>query len=143
MREPELRACGVLLTRGTPVDSFLLMKHADRWDLPKGHVDPGETLVECALRELEEETGIPRQQVQLDSHFEFRQQYQVCYPRTGNRPLWKELVVFLGKLQGEVDIIPTEHLGFQWFDWQPPHQIQAQTIDPLLAELDRFLQSYE
>ncbi|MEL7161300.1 MAG: NUDIX domain-containing protein, partial [Bacteroidota bacterium] len=30
----------------------------NRWDLPKGHVDPGETNLECALRELEEETGV-------------------------------------------------------------------------------------
>lgn len=28
-----------------------------RWVLPKGHVDPGETAEQTALRELEEETG--------------------------------------------------------------------------------------
>lgn len=28
------------------------------WDLPKGKLDPGETLPQCALREVEEETGI-------------------------------------------------------------------------------------
>ena len=28
------------------------------WCLPKGHVEPGETLVETAVREVEEETGI-------------------------------------------------------------------------------------
>ena len=29
-----------------------------RWDLPKGHVDPGESDAECAVREVEEETGV-------------------------------------------------------------------------------------
>ena len=29
-----------------------------RWDLPKGHVDEGETDAECAVREVGEETGV-------------------------------------------------------------------------------------
>jgi 8-oxo-dGTP pyrophosphatase MutT (NUDIX family) len=29
-----------------------------KWDLPKGKLDPHETLAECALREVSEETGV-------------------------------------------------------------------------------------
>ena len=36
---------------------ILLMKRLGKWDLPKGKLDRGETIEECALREIEEETG--------------------------------------------------------------------------------------
>ncbi|MFI3289665.1 MAG: NUDIX hydrolase [Rikenellaceae bacterium] len=40
-------------------DSRLLMIHRNgRWDLPKGHWEEGETIEECAVREVEEETGV-------------------------------------------------------------------------------------
>lgn len=39
--------------------SKLLMIHRNgRWDLPKGHWEEGETIEECAVREVEEETGV-------------------------------------------------------------------------------------
>ena len=43
----------------TNVAGDLLMIHLrGRWDLPKGHVESGESSREAALREVEEETGI-------------------------------------------------------------------------------------
>ena len=38
--------------------NMLLIRRNGRWDLPKGKVEPGETLLQAALREVEEETGI-------------------------------------------------------------------------------------
>lgn len=54
---------------------------------------------------------------------------------------WKTLVVFLGRLTRSVEIEVTEHEGYRWFPWSPPHSIQTQTIDPLLAAVDAFLRS--
>ena len=134
----QVRSCGFLIVCGTPVESFLLMRHATRWDLPKGHVDPGETDIQCAYRELWEETGIGRDAVEVDPVFQFQTEYLV--QRGEQRDVVnKTLIVFLGRLCREVAITPTEHSGFEWVPWQPPHQIQTATIDPLLAELDRFL----
>jgi 8-oxo-dGTP pyrophosphatase MutT (NUDIX family) len=39
-------------------DEILFMFRRGKWDLPKGKLDPGESLEECAIREVREETGV-------------------------------------------------------------------------------------
>ena len=132
----QIKACGFLIVRGRP-DSFLLMIHRDRFDLPKGHLDDGESEMQCALRELREETGISEEDIEVDPNFRFQTQYFV-YPKKFNREkCQKTLVIFLAKLCRDVSIQVTEHPSFEWRRWKPPHAIQAETIDPLLAEAER------
>jgi 8-oxo-dGTP pyrophosphatase MutT (NUDIX family) len=38
----------------------LMMFRRGKWDLPKGKLDPGETLETCAVREVQEETGLQK-----------------------------------------------------------------------------------
>ena len=111
------------------------MRHPDRWDLPKGHVDPGESNLECALRELEEETGITSANISIDEEFKFKHSYVVKKTLDGSVVKTKKLVIFLARLHHAVDIQLTEHEGYEWFPWSPPHQIQEKTIDPLLEHL--------
>jgi 8-oxo-dGTP pyrophosphatase MutT (NUDIX family)/phosphohistidine phosphatase SixA len=55
-------AGGAVVTRPDPArgDEALIIhrKRYDDWTLPKGKADPGETLPECAVREVREETGV-------------------------------------------------------------------------------------
>jgi 8-oxo-dGTP pyrophosphatase MutT (NUDIX family) len=39
-------------------NEYLLIFRKGKWDLPKGKLDKGEKLEECAVREVEEETGL-------------------------------------------------------------------------------------
>ena len=134
----ELKACGILIYREQPRLQFLLMKHPKRWDIPKGHIDPGESELECALRELDEETGIVETDIELNPDFRFEIQYPVSSKRTGGE-LWdKTVIVFLAKLGREVKIKVTEHESYEWFDWIAGQKIQTRTIDPLLEEVEKF-----
>ena len=116
--------------RHSLIRHFLSIRHSklvcpppDRYDLPKGHVDAGETEMQCALRELVEETGIAADDIVVDPDFRFTLQYSVRYKRTNFQEQQKTLVIFLGQLQRNVEIALTEHKGYQWVDWNPPHVI--------------------
>ncbi len=51
-----LVAAGGLITN--TAGEILLMFRRGKWDLPKGKLDEGENLEECAVREVKEETGL-------------------------------------------------------------------------------------
>ena len=50
-----LAAGGLVLNRNKEI---LMIFRRGKWDLPKGKLDKGETPEQCALREVEEETGL-------------------------------------------------------------------------------------
>ena len=135
-----LKSCGFIVTQGTPVKEFLLMVHEDRLDVPKGHIEKHETEMECALRELAEETAILAADVQIDPKFRFTISYQVRPKKLDYEVHEKTTVLFHARLIRDVEIRVTEHFGFQWRHWDPPHKIQSETIDPLLHELALYLQ---
>lgn len=106
-------SCGALVWRIID-DKFqlLLIKqfaHKDSWGIPKGHIDEGETIEECAVREVREETGI-------DVVLGVRLQNVVV-------PLKKEIktvVTFLarpvGDKQPKIDDPDCEVVDVKWFD---------------------------
>lgn len=57
----------VILAAGGIVENekgeFLLIYRKKHWDLPKGKMDQDETIEACAVREVEEETGLKNVQI--------------------------------------------------------------------------------
>ena len=51
-----IQAAGGLVIN--PLGALLLIFRRGKWDLPKGKLDKGEDLKACALREVQEETGL-------------------------------------------------------------------------------------
>lgn len=58
--KPEVFAAGGVVGRARPSKQLLVVHRPkyDDWTLPKGKRDPGETDEDCAVREVEEETGL-------------------------------------------------------------------------------------
>lgn len=58
----ETSAGGLVVRHGEDIHVALIARYDRRrrlvWSLPKGHVEPGETVEQAALREVHEETGL-------------------------------------------------------------------------------------
>lgn len=95
------KSCGAIVYRKFHGNTeILLIKHINsgHWSFPKGHVEPGETEVETAYREVMEETGID---ILLYPTFRETVTY---YPK---RDIFKEVVYFLAKAKNH-DFVPQE-----------------------------------
>lgn len=137
-------SAGILLFRQQPEKSFLLLRSKTRWDVPKGHVEKGESETEAALRELREETSIPSELVTLDPDFRFEKNLKFKAAYMGGKFIDKDYHVYLGSISNDVEIRLEEHDAYQWFAWNPPHRIQKWLIDPLLeAVAQHFERSLE
>jgi 8-oxo-dGTP pyrophosphatase MutT (NUDIX family) len=79
---------------------ILLIFRRGKWDLPKGKLDKGESLEECAKREVEEETGLQR--IKLIS------QLTITYHtyHEGTKFILKESYWYNMKVSGKQNITP-------------------------------------
>lgn len=132
------KACGVICFRESPRRQFLLMKHPTRWDLPKGHIEAGESEIDCALRETQEETGFMPEQMRIDPDFRWETQYDAHY---ADGTVHKTVTIFLAWVDADAQITVTEHTGYEWVDWSPPHDVQPETINPLLKAVAAWFES--
>ena len=98
----------VLLLRHSPLSS----RGGGHWEFPKGHIDDGETEIQTALRELEEETGIAHAKV-IDG---FRE--TITYTFSGGKEqIGKEVVFFLATTKENKVTLSHEHIDYSWLDF--------------------------
>lgn len=57
-------------------DQLLMIFRRGKWDLPKGKLDEGETIEACALREVQEETGLQLVKLEAFLGLTFHEYYE-------------------------------------------------------------------
>jgi putative (di)nucleoside polyphosphate hydrolase len=130
---PYRPAAGVMLLNregkvwvGQRLDSTL-----EAWQMPQGGLDPGEDPLAGALRELEEETGIPRAKVELVARCPEELHYDLPDDLVGK--MWKgkwrgqRQTWFLMRFLGEDEDVnlATPEPEFRAWKWAEPAELPA------------------
>ncbi len=121
---------------------YLILRHRNggHWSLPKGHIEPGESEQEAALRETREETGIA--DVEIVPGFRALSQYR--FYRRGV-PVDKEVVYFLGRTETQQRAkLSREHVDWRWADYE--EALSTLTYDDtrsVLNKVEEFLTARE
>lgn len=99
-------------------DELLLIFRRGKWDLPKGKLDKGEKLEDCAIREVEEETGL--QKVKLVSPLTIT--YHTYHE--GARFVLKESHWYNMKVTGEQILAPQTEENIEEIKWVKKDALQ-------------------
>ncbi|KAK7507331.1 hypothetical protein BaRGS_00001266 [Batillaria attramentaria] len=134
----EVVAAGFIIFRrcSRPVE-YLVMKHkyGGHWGTPKGHVDPGESEFDTALRETLEEAGLTRDKLKIFDAFKTVLHYEAF-----GKP--KRVVFWLSELvdpQAEI-ILSDEHTDFKWLPLDEACRLlQFEDMQKAVRDADKFI----
>lgn len=97
---------------------ILLIFRRGKWDLPKGKIDKGEKLENCAVREVKEETGL--QKIKLEDLLTITYHtYQ-----EGARFKLKETYWYIMQAAGKQDLIPQAEEDIEELIWVNPADLK-------------------
>ena len=97
--------------------AYLFIERRGKWDLPKGHIEKGESPEKCALREVEEECGINDLRIikTLNPSYHTYMYEGISYLK---KTYW-----FLMNYDGEQSLSPQVEEGITKADWLLPENI--------------------
>lgn len=142
MAVSELKAAGLIIFRRKrfkgPFEYLLLQTSYGRhhWTPPKGHVDPGESEMETALRETEEESGLKQGSLNVMENIRKTLNYEV-------RGKPKTVIYWLAELKDyDVPIrLSREHQDFKWLNVESACELLHDTTGDALREVDHEIRN--
>ncbi len=123
--DPLLKSYSLIIAAGGLVlndeGKILMIFRRGKWDLPKGKFENGETVEECAAREVKEETGLSR----IDLKRPLLTSYHTYSDRKG--PVLKETYWFLFAAPGSQEVVPQYEEDIVKIEWVHPDDLANYT----------------
>jgi len=133
-----VESAGIVVYHQTTADIEYLLLHyaAGHWDFAKGHLEPGETKKQAAVRELHEETGL---RAALLPDFEDSFSYFFKDYATGER-FKKTVYFFVGSVATKDVLLSDEHQDFVWLPFAKVlEKLTYQNAQILLKKADAYI----
>ncbi len=109
----------------------------DYWDLPKGHIERGEKLIDVAKREVEEETGL--KDIKFIKGFKETIRYFFRFKR---KNILKFVTFYLAETKTKRVKISFEHSGFEWLCYEKAlKRLTFKNTKETLKKAHKFLMS--
>lgn len=118
-------------------DEILMIYRRETWDLPKGKLDAGETIEECAVREVKEETGL--------TDVRLKNKLLVTYHtyRENEETILKESHWYRMKASGDTALIPQtdeQITDIRWASIEEATELAKSSFPSIKEVLQSFLQ---
>ncbi|MFK7951529.1 MAG: NUDIX hydrolase [Ekhidna sp.] len=114
-----IEAGGGVVRKGGKI---LMIYRKKKWDLPKGKLDKGESIEQCALREVEEETGV---KVSLDQEIE-----AVWHTYTTNKKyVLKKTYWYSMSCLDDLNLAPQKEEGIKKAEWMSMEEVRKALHD--------------
>ncbi len=123
-------SAGVVVLRETDSGpKFLMLRAFRHWDFPKGMVERGETPLEAACREVEEETTIRN----LD--FAWGEEYRETGPYSRGKTA-RYYIARTGQAEIMLPVVPelgrAEHAEYRWVDHEAAMALASPRLKPVV-----------
>lgn len=116
-------------------DEILLQFRRGKWDLPKGKLDKGETIEQCAVREVEEETGL--------RSIELGELVGITFHKYTEKgiDIEKETFWYAMKVSGKQDLVPQIEEDILELKWVKERELRGyllNTYDNIIEIIEKY-----
>jgi bis(5'-nucleosidyl)-tetraphosphatase len=118
---------------------YLILHYVSgHWDLAKGKLEPGETKMQAAARELQEETGLTAQIIPG-----FEESLSYMFKERG-KMVKKTVTFFVGKTHEQAIRLSREHQGYLWVPFEKAYtKLTYNNAKELIQHVDDFLKTQQ